>query len=335
MASYKLGIYAMLLELSAWNGAFLMASYPRAAFAWYLLTHAGASLLLSMCANLFLPLGKGTRERTAIIALMTSISYAIPVFGFIGTVLATILLRVYHTPAHRADFSSLLLPAFDPHQRQSGGFRQAGLKTFLSNSQVPMNARLGAMVALQYVPGRVSSPLLRDVLSDPNEDIRLLAYGMLDNKEKQINRSIDEALRQFNAETPNVSSSDKTDAAHRLSDLYWELIYQELAQGDLRDYALHESLKYCDLALEKQPETPPLHLRRGRLLHELQRPQEAELSYLKARDLGMPATRILPYLAELAFDRNDIPATRKLMRELSQWSGLPKLRPVVDYWTAT
>ena len=138
-------------------------------------------------------------------------------------------------------------------------------------------------------------------------------------------------MRDYNAED---SSLDKNEAVLRLSDLYWELIYQELAQGDLRDYALHESLKYCDQVLENQPDSSPLHLRRGRLLHELDRAQEAELSYIKACDLGMPPSRILPYLAELAFDRNDIPTTRSLMREMSQWSGLPRLRPVVDYWTS-
>ena len=76
-----------------------------------------------------------------------------------------------------------------------------------------------------------------------------------------------------------------------------------------------------------------MHLRRGRLLHALGRPQEAEHAYDKARALGLPATRVLPYLAQLAFERRDHAQAQALMRELRQWGALPRLRPVIDYWS--
>jgi hypothetical protein len=50
--------------------------------------------------------------------------------------------------------------------------------------------------------------------------------------------------------------------------------------------------------------------------------------------MGLPATRILPYQAELAFAQRDFAQTAQLVRGLDQWDALPRLRPVIDYWSA-
>ena len=336
MASLKLGLYALMLEISAWTGVFLLDAGNDAKLSWYLIIHLFASLLLATFAAALLPAGPA-RQRIALLCLMAGCSYGVPVAGFIGVAIGVILLRLYRAPPEQEIFESLQLPVFDPHQRQQSGFRQSGLKSFLGNSAVPMNARIGAMVALQYVPGRVSSPLLREVLSDPSEDIRLLAYGMLDNQEKRINRAIDEELKAFSAarqdEGDEAPGAGMLEAAQRLSDLYWELVYQDLAQGDLRDYAIGESRRYCELVLTRQPDNAPLNLRLGRLLHEAGEVDAAETTYQRARALGLPATRVLPYQAELCFERRDFAGARRLMLELANWGSLPRLRPVINYWT--
>jgi len=248
---------------------------------------------------------------------------------------AALVLRLYRKPATHTEFESLQMPEFDQHQRRQGHFRHAGLRSFLGNIHAPIQSRLRAMVALQYVSGRTASPLLRTVLSDPSEDLRLLAYGMLDTLEKRVNSSIDAemgTLRAAQAEGGNAGLRT-LESAQRLSDLYWELIYQDLVQGDLRKHAIQESLRYCDWVLAEQADNAQLCLRRGRLLHEQKRPDEAAQAYAQARELGLPATRVLPYQAELCFDRKDFAQAHALMQELGQWSALPRLRPVVDYWS--
>ncbi|GAA4420075.1 hypothetical protein [Acidovorax lacteus] len=335
MLSYKLGAGALSLEIAAWTGVLTLDGHSNTALVAYLTAHALASALLSL---FLLPLVRGARARPrwAVASLMACLSFAIPVAGFVGVLLAVITLRVYRSPMLADAFDSVVLPQFDLHQRMQGSFRQAGLRSFLGNAQAPMSARMRAMVALQYVSGRVASPLLRTVLSDPSEDLRLLAYGMLDTLEKRINRSIDaelDALRQAEALADgSASRAARSESARRLSDLYWELIYQDLVQGDLRLHAIQESLRYCDRVLQEEPNTPALVLRRGRLLHLQGRLSDAEQAYQRARALGLPATRVLPYEAEICFERRDYRGTQALVQELSQWSALPRLRPVVDYW---
>lgn len=337
LPSSKLGLYALTLELSAWSGGALLDSQSDSTLLWYLVLHGGASFLLASAAILVLP-PSFARPRRAILLLMTGCSYAVPIFGFLGVLAGIVVLRTHRYRAKPEAFESLQLPQFDPHQRTTGGFRQSGLRSFLGNTQAPMASRMGALVALQYVSGRVASSLLRDVLTDPSEDIRLLAYGMLDNQEKRINQAIDEELRclteAIKIEGEAQPGAQTLAAARRLSDLYWELIYQEMVQGDLRTHAVAESSRYCEIVLRHAPEDAAINLRQGRLLHARHELKGAEIAYFRALDLGLPSTRVLPYLAELRFDQGDFAGARHLMSELSHWSSLPRLRPVIEYWKA-
>ena len=325
----KLGLYALTLEASAWAGVALGASDERTLL-FYLLAHGGASILITLFTIALLPANL-VRPRQPLLLLMFSTSYAIPVLGFAAILGGVFLLHTLPAIRRSDAFRAVDLPEIDPHLRPGTGFRQAGMRSFLSNSRAPLATRLRALVALQNVSGRVASPLLRDVLTDPSEDIRLLAYGMLDNKEKLLNHSIHSETKHFNSAV--AGSVEQAEAAKRLADLYWELVYQELAQGDLRLHALQQSLHYTQISLLQTPVDAGLHLRHGRLLQSLGQAHAARAAYDQALALGLPKTRIVPYLAEVAYDLGDFNTVRALMNELGDWQSLPRLRPVIRYWS--
>ena len=155
-----------------------------------------ASVLLALCLSPFLMLAAGSRrQRLPLVALMALLSYAVPVVGFVGSVIATVALLRRRGLAARREFSSLPLPEFDPHQQASGSRRQAGLQSFLANQAVPVPLRMRSLAALGHVSGRIASPMLRMALSDSSDDLRLLAYSMLDAQERQLSQSIHQELQ--------------------------------------------------------------------------------------------------------------------------------------------
>jgi len=323
----KLALPALALELAAWTGALQGETGDRALLG-YLAAHAGAAALMAAVFLALLPASL-RRPRRPLLLLLFGIGFAVPLLGFAGLAAAVLALRIPRGAAPPAAFRAVQLPVIDPHQRPGTGFRQAGLGSFLANSAAPENTRLRALVALQNVPGRLASPLLRNVLSDPCEDIRLLAYGMLDGSEKRLNDLIhDERVRLAGGD-----AATQVDATRRLAELYWELVYQELAQGDLRTHALQQSLAHT-LATLAHGDDAALHLRLGRLRQMLGEPAGAREAYERALALGMPRTRITPYLAELDYEAHDFAGVRTHMAELDGWESLPRLRPVIRYWGA-
>lgn len=335
MLNSKLGLWALLMETTALAGPTMLEGHADAALLSYLMAHAIACLLLSLFV---LPLFKPeqAKPRIPMLALLTLCSYVVPVLGFVGVLVGALLLRVYRARKIRHDFQLVQLPEFDMHQRMQSGFRQTGLRSVLGNSDVPTRSRMRAMVALQHLSGRIASPLLRNVLNDSSEDLRLLAYGMLDSLERNVSRAIDQELNALQHAQAQEGESPLgpigQQAAEKLSALYWELVYQNLAQGDMREHAIRESLRYGDLVLEQQPRNAQLHLRRGQLLQASRQYPQAREAYERAQQLGLPATRVLPYLAELSFAERDYATTRTLMQQLDGWTSLPRLRPVIDYW---
>ncbi|HYR26603.1 MAG TPA: tetratricopeptide repeat protein [Aquabacterium sp.] len=334
MLDVRLAVPAVLSEAAALSSP-LWVSHADGTLAIYLLLHALACILMAL---FLLPLlrGEQARPRGAVLALLAGFSYAVPVAGFLCAILGTVLLNRYRSPKPKVAFESLQLPEFDVHERMGGPVWHTGMSAFLGNRAVPKPSRIRAMVSLQHVPGRVASPLLRDVLQDPSEDLRLLAYGMLDTLEQRISAGIDqerEALAAAQAKEGDTPGPLTFKALQNLSDLYWEFLYENLVQGDLHDYAAQESLRYCEQALAIQPDNGPLMVRRGRLLHEQGRLDEAEQAYARAHELGLPDSRVVPYQAEVAFERRDFARTRALMQQLDAQQALPRLRPIIAYWS--
>lgn len=339
MLNIKLALSALAAEIASWSSLWLLRSDSDAALLAYLGAHGLASVLLALCLSPFVATSaQATRQRISLVALMAAFSYAVPVAGILGSVFATVALHRQRGPQVGQRFPVLPVPDFDPHQQAGAGRRQVGLQSFLANTCVPVASRMRALVALGNVPGRVASPLLRTALGDSSEDLRLLAYSMLDGKEREISRTIHQELQKLEQARQTEGDSPLgprgLPAARALSDLYAELVYQGVAQGDVRDHAIEQSLRYCAMVLAQKPDSALLLLRRGRLMHLQGANDEALACYEQALAMGMSPARVVPYQAELLFERREFARVQALMRSLDAQQVLPRLRPSILYWSA-
>lgn len=225
---------------------------------------------------------------------------------------------------------SVGLPEFVTHLvsrvTHGGGAR---LRAQLGNARAPLPERLTALVAMQSMPARTSSPVLRDLLADNADDIRLLAYGMLDGAEKQLTQQILAELPRLEAaQTPAA----RAEVNKRLADLYWELIYQNLVQGDVYHYTASQVERYARAALEFDGNNASLWYMRGRLALVRNEPTQAREWLLRAQALGFARERVLPLLAEAAYLERDYDTVRSLMAAFDSPSPLPLVRPLLRYW---
>ena len=147
MLNLKLGLAALGMEVSAWTTVALLHERSDAALAGYLLLHALACVLLSLT---LLPLLRQRQGRPGwTLLLIMACSYAIPVAGFVGVVVAFVFLTLYRRPRRRDDFEMLESPEFDQHEKRRNSFRHIGMRSFLTNTRAPLHARMRAMSALQ------------------------------------------------------------------------------------------------------------------------------------------------------------------------------------------
>ena len=328
MLNVKLASLAVALESSA--VAALLIDAPAAQIVLgFLLVHAAASACLALFAWSLMPQHYRQPRKWALLFLF-SFSFFIPVLGLIG-LFTGILVAAYLPRASDAQpFETVPIPEY---VNLSGNakvrYDAGGIRARLLDQSASIESRLKAMMAIQQMPSRQSSPLLREMLTDPADDIRLVAYGMLDQREKAINSKITEELA--NLATSQSPGAHQTSLRH-LAELYWELVYQGLVQGDVRKHAIGQSMEYVAESLLLTPDEPGLWVLQGKLINELGQITAASLAFDRALQLGYPAIRLLPYQAEIAFNQRDFPRVRRLLGEMSSFDNSEKTQALVRFW---
>ncbi|BCL76705.1 pellicle/biofilm biosynthesis protein PelE [Jeongeupia sp. HS-3] len=288
---------------------------------WLHATIASAEILL---AGYLIPAAQRRPYRLTLALLLTA-AVLLPAVGLPSLSFAAWLgVRQRHTAAP-PPFRILPAPVFTTRNRRTISYGMGGVRMRLADPHTQPEARLSALLTLKSIPTRHASELLRDLLDDPEEDLRLLAYGMLESEEKRLDKQINAALERH-----RVGSFS---AARVLAFLYWELIYHDLAQGDVRDFALGEVKRYLDEAQGAQPHEADLWVLRGKFALGNGDLAQAREAFETAGALGYPQVKLLPYLAELAYARRDFAAMRSLFSSLKLLHANDTLQPVMRYWS--
>lgn len=295
----------------------------------YLLLHALASLLLAVAGWYFLS-EKYRQPRWLITLLLFNFAFFIPVLGLPGVFVAVLSSGYRRRTRILQPFTNLVMPEFVLSLRETEiRFSQGGIKSRLAQSSIPTPQRLQSLLVLQGIPARVSSPMLQGMLGDASDDIRLVAYGLLDSREKKVTAQIHREL--VNLRT--VESRELQLVGLRyLAELYWELVYTGLAQGDLRIHALNQALFYTDSALKLASQDTGLLFLKGRILLESKMFDEARLILELAMSHGLPESRALPYIVEIAFNRRDFATVQALLTRLSVYQLTPIMKNAIQFW---
>jgi len=296
----------------------------------FLVVHGLASLLLAAFVSAALP-PRLRKPAGPVIMLLFGFSFFIPILGLIGQVIAVLVARFLPRIVPELPYAEIppIEFEFPPREiRERTKYGQGGLTSRLKDSGVPKEARFKSLLALQGMPARIANPLLQDMLGDPADEVRLVAYGILDNQEKQINQHIhDEILKLREADSTEMQLI----ALRRLAELYWELVYGGLVHGDVRDHAMSETDRYVTQAMQIAPDDAGLWFLKARMLL-FKRDPAAEAAFHRAVASGLEESRVLAYLGQIAFERRDYGEVRRIFSSLSEAQFAPRLKQAVKYW---
>jgi hypothetical protein len=307
-----------------------------------LAVHAGVSLA---AGGLFaLAVGRRSTSRAAVVTAASSASilaFFLPVFGGIGTWVALGLGR----PLEAAPVAErrLRLPVTidwdDPALKPTPPRRRAPADSLADElgGHAPERAerRLQAMLRVRRLPPRLQAPLARLALADPAEDVRLLAFSLIE----RLRGEHEAALRIWTARRAQATTRVERGKAHlRLAEIQWEMAYHGLCEGAVLEHTLEQALAQTDEALAAAPSSlaaaeAPIHMLRGRILLRLDRFPAAEVAFRRALGSGQEPAKVLPYLAECAFRLRHFPALRWYLTRLRSVGGsLGPFGPVMEHW---
>ena len=295
----------------------------------YLLAHSIGSVLLAFGLALLVPNNYRTPRRWLCMYLF-AFSFFMPILGLVSLMAAFVISAVWPRKLGHTLFDTAIPVRFTTHRNHEGtGFRGGQVRAQLANSKAPLDQRMKALVAVQDTPARATGSLLRTLLADSSDDIRLLAYGILDSKEKLITQRI--LVRRHKlvdiVDTPEFSVVNK-----QIAELYWELIYQDLVQGDMRTFSGEQVRKYGYEALKGLPDDAGLWFLLARLELFSGNIDAAESALLAAQQRGFVRERLLPYITELRFLQRRFSEVSSLFAQLDGTAGVPALAQSRQFW---
>lgn len=264
----------------------------------------------------------------------------VPVLGLLGFSLALVgtigWMRTMKPLASICTYDVPALPARAVVGAAEPLVGQGSLFGKIRNAADPQ-IRLRAVMATRPLAGRAATQVLRFALRDPSDDVRLLAYAILDGREAVLYRRINELATGLSspADSSNGDGAPgESGAAHRrLAEAYWELAYQGLADGELLAYVLWQARTHAALALDGAPDDPSLTLLFGRILLRQREYKEARETLARARSLGLPARTVNLYLAEVAFAERRFDEVRTYLATLAPEDlRRPTVKRLADFW---
>lgn len=307
----------------------LILAHDLTAFMTVLAAHVMISAVVASIAYLILP-GRFRRPRVVSWLLMFVFAFVTPVVGAISLLLITLIaLRRQAEELPLASPVAVDLPEFDVQARDEARSAQGAIRSRLGVG-VPAAVRMQSLLTLQVIPNRVSNPILEELLGDETDDVRLVAFGMLDAEEKKISVHIQRERALLACDPP---SEQRYACLRHLAELHWELTYAVLAQGELRKHILGQARAYLDqaIAVGVAPR-PGLIFLKGRILLAQGLMPEAEVALKQAVTMGQPQISALPYLAEIAFERREFDLVRQLLQQLAELNVASKTRAIADLW---
>ncbi len=325
-------VSALLLELAGSLPLLVPVAFLSHPFHLYLALHLAATVLaVAALLRLFPPRYRHPSLAASITLFL--LVFFVPFLG-VAAVLASLTFGLRRPRRKKPEpCDKVVIPEL-PYRplkvSEQPRFGQGGLAAVIRNAP-DTERRVNAVLATRQLRDKDAIPILRIALRDPEDDVRLLAYSLLDGKEQKINHRIRELSRQLELAPQQAAGQ----LHEQLAIQYWELAYLGLASGDVLQHVLNESLAHLDRASELLGEEIGLFFLRGRVLLQLEHLEEAERSLQRALELGMSEVDVNPYLAEVAYLQRRWNRVRQLLSVLDPLARAePPLALVADYWTS-
>lgn len=297
----------------------------------FYLIHATLSLIISLIASQFL-VNKFTTKRFKYILFFWVLNIALPIVGYFMTIwIVYYLLHVVHEKQLQNVHFINMIEFENEFPEIQRVFGEAAMGKLLGDDGGTSGSslKMRALVSLAENASKSDVSLIKNRLSDKNDEIRLYSFAVIDNLEKGINGQIHEKMKLFEEAE---ESHSKAARASELAFLYWDLIYFELADSDLKTFITQEVEKYALIALEHNPHNEKINVLLGKNYLAQQKIDKAQECFSKAIEDGVNMDYIVPYLAEIFFVKKDYKKVKELLGNTQGLHANAVLHPLVTQW---
>ena len=250
-----------------------------------------------LCAvSLGFAAARGEREgRWRSAASVAAWTLCVPVFAALG--ISSVLLPAFGRLREEEQDGIVEIALARPQPVPPRAAQDAPLRDLLVKMADDPKQRVAALMSLRHAELTRAAPLLRLALLDANEDIRLLAYALLERREQPLRARIEANRAQLTDDTPHALV-----LLEQLCNDHWLLAEAGFVSGESAHQTLMAALDFGERALWLENDAA-LRVLLGKICLRAHKPERAQVHLSHADRLGTARSVLAPLFAQVAFQQ--------------------------------
>jgi tetratricopeptide (TPR) repeat protein len=310
--SYEKLYLSVILEIFAISSLFVKNIYV--ALLLFFLFHGLAVFLLTTVLYLFLPKRIWSRKWEPLIFIFS--------IGFLGFIVGYLFLFILTLYLFRAQKNIEFKPikTFSTEEIEDNDFDFSGRRfgegamlSILKKDNIPSDLKLRAFMSLSDLKSPIAYSLIKENISNPIDEIRLMAFSMISKMEKQLNDKIHELNLRLKDNV--LSEEEKAKIYFELAQVYWDFVFYHIVDKEFENYAIEKVLYYAEEGLKLKKDFIPYFLL-GRVYLRLKDYKKAKEYLELAFNFKEFGYKIIPYLAECYFYERNFKKVKELFSQL-------------------
>ena len=270
------------------------------------------------------------KQRVSVFLFFSLFALCIPILGSLGVLCLVGCFQYWGISSSSVAIGTVKDSGFRRGGRaENPQYYSGDIHSILGAPLINDMQRMQALFKLQSLESRRTTQAFRSLLTDKSEDLRLVAFGLLDETEKTIFSRIHRELTLL--EKAN-DEEHKIEHWRQLAYAYWELAYQEAVVGDVLDFALAQVGVYATEVLFQVERDGGMWSLLGQVNFQAKEHEVAKYCFSRALTCGLPESRIVPYMAEVLFAQGDYSDLKILLSIQTNLVDSAALHPVLEYW---
>ncbi|PHR58938.1 MAG: hypothetical protein COA44_01985 [Arcobacter sp.] len=208
-------------------------------------------------------------------------------------------------------------------------FGEGSMIGLMSDTMAPQELRMKALSAMAENMTQQNVSVIKNSLSEKDDEIRLYSFSLIDKMEHGINNKIHDASTRYKNKK---DEKERLKAAKELAFLYWEMIYFDLSDDVLKSFLTDESYKYAKVCSRADMSDADINILLGKIYLSKKDYEKATTQFVMAIESGADYAYMLPYLAELYFKRGNYKSIRAMFSKVDKLNLNATMHPVIGQW---
>lgn len=292
-------------------------------------THIIASITITLGCQLYID-RCFVETKKSFFAFLYGVCVVIPFFGALMCIfIAWSLDKMISAAQEHTETleTTLNLQEITPIEIQYG---EGGVIRDLLNQNEDVKKRTKALFMLNHIQLSKVNHLIQKLLPEQADEMRLLAFSILEGQEDAISKRINELLPKL--KQANLSSRKEAKIKKEIAEHYWELVYNHLLAQELENIIVEKAMSYAQLASKILTEDPSVWVLLGKIYKYSKDYDKAEKAFEKAMKLNIQPAQILPYLAEIKYMLKDYAGVIHYLSLSDTLLDIPQIAPTKLYW---